>query len=103
MVSMLYTLGGIFALLVLLALGITIYRSFSGHKIIIGKKTAVFCYIALCVQFLITATAFVIYRQNAAGIQHDSIIGNGSVNAENTPADGTETPFSAGHTYPVCS
>ena len=57
-----------------------------------------FCYIALCVQFLITATAFVIYRQNAAGIQHDSIIGNGSVNAENTPADGTETPFSAGHT-----
>lgn len=67
MLSMLYTLGGIFALLVLLALAITIYNSFSEkQKTATRRKTAVFCYAALLVQFFITVTAFVIYRQSIA-------------------------------------
>ena len=65
MLSMLYTLGGILAILALISLGISLSKPFSKNKKHgIGKKAAVFSYGAFLLQFVITLGALVIYRQS---------------------------------------
>ena len=93
MLTMLYTLGGIFALLVLITLGIIMSKPFSKKKTTgVGPKTAVFCYGALCIQFFITLTAFFIYRQDVtARHMRDESIGNAPVTAESTTLVDAET------------
>lgn len=63
MLSMLYALGAILAVLVLIALGISISKPFSpGKQGGVGKMTAVVSYCAVAVQLVIVLAAFLIYR-----------------------------------------
>ena len=92
MVSMLFVLGGIFAILVLLALGITLQKPFSKKKKgTVGPKTAVFCYVGLCAQFFITMLAFFIYHMAVpAGNMGDVIISNRPSTGETIAHSGSE-------------
>ena len=65
MLSMLYVLGGILAILTLIALGVSLSRPFSKQKKGgVGRKTALLSYGALFLHLVFTLTAFVIYRQS---------------------------------------
>ena len=64
MLAMLYILSGILAILLLIALGVSLYRHHSDENSKgIGRKTVIFSYIAVVLQTGICLTAFFIYRQ----------------------------------------
>lgn len=96
MLSMLLALGGIFAVLALIALRITLMNPFSKKKkCSVSPRTAIFCYVGVCVQFFITMTAFFIYYLGVpAGNMSGMIIvddPNSSFSGSETMADATET------------
>lgn len=89
---MLLALGGIFAILVLIALGITLKEPFSKDRQgCIGPKTAVFCYIGTCVQFFIFMVAVFIHVLGVpAGNMQEIIISDKPVTTENNSVSETE-------------
>lgn len=95
MLNMLYILGGIFAILILIALGITLSKPFSKHKKTgVGKKTAVLSYFAVIIQLAVIFTAFSIYRNSvpAASMQEDPFHTNSTeMNVQTDPTE-TEEP-----------
>ena len=67
MLSMLYTLFGILAILSLITLGVSLRRSAIKHNPT-GKKLLFLCCFALVIQIFITMTAFFIYRSTFADL-----------------------------------
>lgn len=92
MLSMLLALGGIFVILALIALRITLLNPFSKKKqSTVSPKTAIFCYVGVCVQFFITMTAFFIYYLGVpAGNMGDMIIGNNPNSSHDNHVSGSE-------------
>ena len=92
MLSKLLALGGIFAILAMIALGITLKKPFSKDRQGgVGPRTAVFCYIGTGVQFFIFMVAVFIYVLGVhAGNMQDVIISDKPVSLETIAVSGTD-------------